>query len=292
MRNVLVVLNARAGSLLDRDPAAVKEQVRGALRDGGREIEVALAHGREILRAIGRGAGGGYDTLIVGGGDGSVGCAAERLAGSEVALGVLPLGTLNLLARDLGMPTDLDQALAALAGARPRRIDLGTLNGRRFHSLAGLGFFSQMARAREEARDLPLRLLRLGMAALAAFNRSGQFTLEVEIDGRARQMQAFAALVTVNRFGDGWRRAALDGGLLEVHIAEDEGALARLKAGADVLTGAWRGNDDIHSFTAQRVRIAGTRPRAWVATDGELKREKMPLDLALAPQALTVLAPE
>jgi diacylglycerol kinase family enzyme len=292
MHNVLVVLNDRAGALLDRDTAEARREVESALRVGDRNIEVVLERGEGILRAIERGAAGGYDTLIVGGGDGSVSCAADRLAGKPVALGVLPLGTLNLLARDLRMPAELPEALAALSAARPRTIDLASLNGRRFHSISGLGFFSQMARAREEARNLPGRLLRVGAAALRAFFRTGHFTLEFDIDGRARRMQAYAALVTCNRFGgDDWRRDALDGGVLEIHIAEEEGALGRLKAGAGMLAGGWRSNKGIHSFTAQRVRIGSVRGRSWVATDGELRRERMPLDFAIEPRALTVLAP-
>ena len=292
MRNVLVILNARAGTLLDREPAEVKREVESVLRADGSKVEVILESGRGIVRAIDRGASGAYDTLIVGGGDGSVSCAAGRLAGKPITLGVLPLGTLNLLAHDLGMPTELSEALAVLAAARPRQIDLASLNGHRFHSISGLGFFSQMARAREEARDLPSRLLRLGAAAFSAISRTGHFSLEFEIDGKARSMDAFAALVTCNRFSSkDWRREALDGGMLEIHIAEEEGALARLKAGADVLTGGWRDNDGIHSFPAQRVKIGSVRRRAWVATDGELRREQMPLDFAIERGALRVLSP-
>jgi diacylglycerol kinase family enzyme len=292
MRNVLAVLNARAGVLLDRDPAEVRREVEAALQANGRRVEIVLEQGRGMVRAIEQGAAGRYDTLIVGGGDGSVSCAVHRLAGKPIALGVLPLGTLNLLARDLGMPADLPEALAALAAARPASIDLASLNGRRFHSISGLGFFSQMARAREEARDLPSRVLRLGAAAFRAFSRTGHFTLEFDIDGKARRMNAYAALVTCNRFGgNDWRRGALDAGMLEIHIAEEEGALARLKAGADVLSGGWRDNNGIHSFAARRVRIGSLRRRAWVATDGELRREQMPLDFTIEPRALTVLSP-
>ncbi len=92
-------------------------------------------------------------------------------------------------------------------------------------------------RARKRA-ICPAALLRLSAAALQAFVRTGYFTLEFDIDGRARRMEAYAALVTCNRFGgDDWRRDTLDGGILEIHIAEEEGALGRLKAGADLLAG-------------------------------------------------------
>ena len=292
MRRIMAVLNARAGVLLDRDPLQVRHEVEQALRGAGAEVEVVLGRGRQITRAIDRAAAAQIDTLIVGGGDGSVSYAAHRLAGTPAVLGVLPLGTLNLLARDLGMPVDLPDALAALAAAQPRAIDLASINGRAFHSISGLGFFTQMARAREETRDLPTRILRLGAAALRAFTRTGPLTLEIDIDGKRRVMRSFALLVTCNRFGGAdWRRDALDGGTLELHVAEDEGALARIKAGADLVAGVWRDNPGIHSYVGRSVTVASIRRRLWTATDGELRREHAPIRYALAPRALNVLFP-
>ena len=293
MRDVSVILNARAGALLGRDPAEVKKEIADVLAGEGGRVEVALEAGRAITGAIDRAASGAYDTLVVGGGDGSVSYAAAKLAGGDKALGVLPLGTMNLLGRDLGMPAALPGMLEALARAKPRRIDLATLNGRPFHSLSGIGFFSQMARAREEARNLPGRLLQVGAAALRAFTRTGRFTLAIDVDGKSREIDTYAVLVTCNRFGGkGWRREALDGGALEIHIARDEGSLARLKAGADLLTGHWRDNPGIESYLAKKVVIAAARRRVYVATDGERRRESVPLRYAIRPRALNVLMPD
>jgi len=292
MRDVSVILNARAGSLLGRDHAEIRKHVADALAGEGRRVTVALASGRSITDAIGRAAAGSHDTLIVGGGDGSVSYAASRLAGGDKVLGVLPLGTMNLLGRDLGMPAELPAMLDALSRAKPHRIDLAMLNGRVFHSLSGIGFFSQMARAREEARNLPGRLLQVGTAALRAFTRIGRFTLTVDVNGKRRPLDTFALLVTCNRFGGkDWRRDALDGGALEVHIARDEGALARLKAGADLISGGWRDNPGIESYVADKVVIGAARRRVSVATDGELRRETIPLRYEIKPRALTVLMP-
>jgi diacylglycerol kinase family enzyme len=292
MRKVLVVLNSRAGALLPLDATEVKREVVKGLAQRGRTIEVVLARGARIARAIDRGAEGDHDTVVVGGGDGSASYATQRLAGTDKVLGVLPLGTLNLLARDIGMPASLDDALSALSAAEPRAVDLGLLNGRPFHTLSGVGFFSQMARAREETRDIPGKLLRTAAAALRALPRSGRFTLDIVVDGRPRQIDSYAVLVTVNCFaGDEWRRARLNAGTLEVHIAENQGALAKLKAGADLLTGNWRGNPGIHSWQAQQVSIATPRRRAWVSTDGELMRERIPLVYAIQPRGLRLLVP-
>jgi diacylglycerol kinase family enzyme len=96
--------------------------------------------------------------------------------------------------------------------------------------------------------------------------------------------------VTNNRFEADWRRPQLDAGVLEVHIAEDAGALGRLKATADLVSGAWRDSPGIRSIVAPRIRIGHARRRVWAATDGELGRENVPLDYAVMPGALNVLA--
>jgi diacylglycerol kinase family enzyme len=292
MKRIRVVLNARAGSLLRRDGGEVRTLVEKALAKGGAEVSVRLAEGKEIVREIEEGAKSDCDLLVVGGGDGSVNCAASMLAGTQKTLGVLPLGTMNLLARDLNMPTDLEEALDALAEARPRAIDLGRINGKVFHTLSGLGFFSQMARAREEVRGLPGKLVQVVAAGARAFARVYDFPVRVEIDGKKRDIETYALLVTVNAFsGDAWRRGALDGGLLECHFATGNSALARIKAGADLLTGGWRDNPGVESFTASRVKVARRR-HIWAATDGELARETVPLDYAIEPKALRVLVGE
>lgn len=291
MRKIAVLLNARAGAMLDYG----SDVVRAALDDvvGAKEqVDVALVKPRRMRPALREAAAADYDTIVVGGGDGSVSFAVGLLAGSGKTLGVLPFGTLNLFARDLGMPVTPREAVAALARAHPRRVDLASLNGRLFHSLSGFGFFSQMARAREEARDLPGKLMRVGVAATRAFARTGRFALQVEIDGETRSVDSYAVLVTCNRFsGTDWRRDTLHDGELEIHFAKDEGGLSRLKAAAGMLTGGWRENPGIVSMTSRDIRILSTRPRAWVATDGELARERTPLHYKIHPGALSVLAP-
>lgn len=292
MQNILVILNERAGSLAGRNAGEVREMAKRTLGAGQREVDVVLAHGKEMVRAIRKGAKGNYDTLIVGGGDGSANCAAEALSESGKTLGVLPLGTMNLFARDLEMPLEPQEAFAAIASGRTKEIDLARLNGKIFHTLSGIGFFSQMARAREEVRGLPGRIVQVSTAAFRALSRSGSSAVTVSIDGKVREIETYALLVTVNRIAEGgWRREAMDGGTLEVHFAADEGALARLKAGADLLSGNWRDNPGIESYAASRVRIESARRRTWVATDGELSRKYMPLEYVVVPRAINVLVP-
>jgi diacylglycerol kinase family enzyme len=203
---------------------------------------------------------------------------------------VLPLGTLNLLARDLGMSTDLQANLAFIATQNSRPIDLGEVNGRLFHSNAGLGFFAMMAREREVARRrFPFsKAMGFAFAALRTTLFSKTITVELEVAGQSVTMATDAVLVTNNRFaGTPWRRASMDEGLLEVHTLQAPGLLARLRAAIAVARGTWRDLPSLTSFTAPNVTLTRRgRTRAIVAIDGEIHRLANPLRFTVRQAAL------
>ena len=291
MKRVLVLLNARAGTLLDAGTGNIVAQIKATLKPRCESLEVRLLQPRQLSRAIVDAARGLHDAVIVGGGDGSASAAVAAFAGTDKLLGVLPFGTMNLLARDLGMPADVRKAVAALARIAPRRIDLAEVNGRPFHTLSGLGFFSQMARAREEMRGHALgRSVGFVLASLRALIRTAPFTIDVLLDGGHEEIRALAVLVTNNRFGADWRRARLDEGLLEMHVVQHQGTLTKLTASAALLTGAWRTEQDIRSMATTELLIMSRRRHAWASTDGELSRERVPLRCRILPGALTMLA--
>lgn len=293
MIRTLVILNAAAGTLRDLGEVDIARRIVVPLERSGRAVEVVPARGAEIDQAVRKAVGSAHDEVVIGGGDGTVNRALNTLAPSGKIIGVLPLGTLNLLGRDLGMPPALDDAVAALAHGTAQRIDLGRVNGRLFHSLSGLGFFSQIARAREETQTFRLgRTGRLVLSAGRALARSGLSHFHLEIDGESRVVDTYAFLVTVNCFdAAGWRRGCLNAGLLEVHVAHKCPALGRLKAALSLVTGTWRSNLDIESFSARRVVVSRRRSRAWVSTDGERFRQDLPLRYEIVPDAVRVLVP-
>lgn len=291
MRRVLVLLNAQAGTLIDAGTDGVVRHINETLTARCESLEVRLLQPDALPKAIRNAVLGHHDTVIVGGGDGSASAAAAAFAGSHKVLGVLPFGTMNLLAADLGMPSDPHAAVAALADVAPRRIDLAEINGRPFHTLSGLGFFSQMARAREETRGHPVgRLASVMVAGFRALARTTGFTIDVLLDGRRERVRALAVLVTNNRLGSDWRRARLDEGVLEMHLVEDRGTLTKLRASAALLTGAWRTEQHIRSIVTSDLAITRRRSHSWASTDGELARERMPLRYRVLAGALTVLS--
>ncbi|MDR4305693.1 hypothetical protein IHQ68_03525 [Chelatococcus sambhunathii] len=300
MAKCLVLLNPRAGTLKDlREEAGSKDPadlVGQAFRRAGKEVDVRMAPPRDlgaVLDELGR--GDDHEEIIVGGGDGSLSRSLGRLLATGKVFGVLPFGTMNLLARDLGVPAEMDEAIRALSRAEPTRIDLAAINGRPFHSISGLGFFTQMARAREAARGLQGlgRYAAFGYAAFRAFFRSGRSRYQLVIDGAPVKVEATAVLVTNNAFGDGsWRRERLDRGEIEVIVAHAGGWRDRFRLGAQVLTGGWRSNRLIEIFEARTAVVEKTRrTRVWVATDGELTRERCPVVYETMPGAARMLRP-
>ncbi|MGA0533141.1 diacylglycerol/lipid kinase family protein [Hansschlegelia sp. KR7-227] len=300
MARCLVLLNPRAGTLKDLSEAAAPQgpakRVEQAFAAAGKAVDVRMAPPRDlgsVLDDLGR--TDSHDEIIVGGGDGSLSRSLSKLLATKRTFGVLPFGTMNLLARDLGVPQEMGEAISALARSEPRRIDLAAINGRPFHSISGMGFFAQMARAREAARGLKGfgRYAGFSFAALRAFLRSGRSRYELVIDGAPIKVDATAVLVTNNAFADaGWRRPRLDLGEIEVIVAHAGTLRQRLKLGVDVVLGGWRENPLIESFRAKKAVVEKIRRRrVWVATDGELTRETFPITYETLPGAATMLTP-
>lgn len=291
----LVILNARAGTLYSgglEDPRGVVER---AFQAAGHDAEVrivepdGMADCLESARVSQR-----FDTIIVGGGDGSFSHALATLADSGKVLGLLPLGTMNLLGRDLGFPeTGLENMATALAGGEAREVDLALVNGQPFHTLCGIGYFSRVARQRELTRfNLPFgRALSVILSTLRSFLRGGRMGVEIRVDGRAIRGEAYAVLVTSNRIGNDWRRERLDEGLLEVHLMHDANLVRRVRAGIELLSGSWRDGEFIESYAGERIDIQVRRSRLWVAVDGELKREQVPLRFEIRKRAIRLLFP-
>jgi diacylglycerol kinase family enzyme len=234
------------------------------------------------------------DALIIGGGDGTQGLAAAKLAGKAIALGVLPFGTVNLLGRDLGIPLEIDKALAALTRAEPVRIDLAEVNGQTFHSLLGLGFFARLAHERQRARhQVPFaRSLAFGLALMRALLRFDAMRIVIATQDGERAWTSSGVLVTNNPYRESpVRRARLDEGTLDINIVRGRGPGALLRAGKDLVSGYWRRGESIEQIAAREVTITTRAPRVHASVDGENVVLTSPLKIRVRPQALAVLKP-
>jgi diacylglycerol kinase family enzyme len=181
-----------------------------------------------------------------------------------------------------------------LAAGEARRVDYGTINGAPFHTLCGLGYFSRVAREREQTRsELPFgRLLSVALSTFRSFVSGGRMRITIHTEGTEREIDAYALMVTNNHVGADWRRARLDGGVLELHVMRDGSLMHRARAGFELLSGKWREGEMVETLTARRFEVKSVRSRLWTTVDGELRREQTPLAFDLVPGGLSLLMPK
>lgn len=290
--SLTVLVNHRAAGAFRAGGAAV-EAIGRIYASHGIAAQVRTLGGEDFVEAL-QAARRRDQPVVVAGGDGSVATAIQLYARSGIPIGVLPLGTYNLLAQDLGLSGDLQEAVAQLAQGTVAAIDLGISGGHYFHTLAGLGFFARAARERAAIRrHLPgVRALAALIAAARSFASQGQ--LDVEIDGGQgrRRVRTPALLVTNNRLDETtWRRPRLDGAVLELHAANGAMRFPMLQGGLAALRGTWRQHPGVETLSAARIELHFRRPRVFTSFDGEIFRRHTPIVFEIVPAALACFMP-
>jgi diacylglycerol kinase family enzyme len=292
-RRYCVVLNDRAGSVantpLTADDLLLKFKAAG--------LEAAIAPGASLAAKIAAAIDSDAGVIVAAGGDGTITAVASALVGTGKALAILPLGTVNLLARDLAIPLAVADAIAALAAMAPRKIDVGEVNGAVFLHKIVLGFVPGLAAARERVRGhgvrgalayLPHMIRRIG--------RTRRMKVKIETGTeRRRTMRVAAVAVSNNSYDEGigrfFRRSCLDGGSLGLYALKRPDLWTVIKLAIGMLIGRWRQSEELTVGTARTVVIRSTRRRLVLMFDGDVLGFDVPLRVRIRPRALTVLAP-
>lgn len=147
---VVAIVNRGAGSVLGGKVDA--DELGVLFRAAGVEAEVLFLPGESIVEAAREAVASGADTVVAGGGDGTIRSVASVLVGGSVPLGVLPLGTLNHFARDLHIPVDLAEAVRLILRGTPKALDVGEVNGEIFVNNSMLGLYPPIVRVRDRER--------------------------------------------------------------------------------------------------------------------------------------------
>ncbi|MBV9527991.1 diacylglycerol kinase family protein [Sphingomonas sp.] len=293
--SVSVLLN-RGGGTIAANPK-IPEQVEAALKAAGIDAKIELIDGGDCevrAKAI---ADRGDELVIVGGGDGSISAAASALVGSKTRLGVLPLGTLNHFARDLGIPTEIEDAAKLIATGHERRVDVAEMNGRIFINNSAIGLYPLMVRDRDVQQKRHGRSKRLAMIVasartLARFNHE-RLTLTVN-DEKAR-VDTPLLFVGNNDYrldiAAPGQRESLDDGELSVFVMRKKTRRGLIAASVRALFNRARGDDMVMLDNVQRLRVESRRSQLAVSLDGEVVRAEPPLDYRIRKAALRVIAP-
>lgn len=288
---VTIVMNRTAGS------GTTPEAIEAAFTAAGCPVTVvALEAGDDPTAAAARYAAPGA-VVVAAGGDGTVSAVAAAVAGTGAILGVLPIGTLNHFAKDLGLPLALDEAAAAIAHGRASAVDIGSVNGRVFVNACSMGVYPSVVAIRESLRAEGWRkwtAMAVAIVRVVRNHRGIQVHLE-DRQGRTASWRTPFLFVGNNEYAvEGLQlgsRATLDAGWLVAYLAPWTRARQLPMLLVRALLRRLRPADAFVTVTTRELRVDTPRRRPRLALDGELVELSPPFHFTVRPGALLVQRP-
>jgi diacylglycerol kinase family enzyme len=289
--SVAVVLNASSGH---GEAVKVAARLQEIFQAAGREAQITLAQtGDQLRTAVQHAVEAGCATLVAGGGDGTINTAASAVLGREITLGVLPLGTLNHFAKDLGIPLDLDEATRIILEGSWCRVDVGEVNGRCFLNNSSLGVYPAIVRLRERYRaTLRGKWIAAFWAGLTVMRRNPFMGVKIHVEGQAMTRRTPLVLVANNEYRTtgihAGTRESLARGRLALYVLNAERRPGLLRLALKVLLEGVERVTELDLFTVEEVAVETRRRRLQVALDGEVVTLESPLHYRTRPGALKV----
>jgi len=234
--------------------------------------------------------------VVAGGGDGTVNAVAGKLAGTDTPLGVLPMGTLNHFAKDIGIPLNLHAAVRNLFTGQLTKVDVGEVNGRVFVNNSGVGFYPHFVRQREEQeKHGHVKRVAFMLALKALVRRYLRLRIKVHMD-QTEALEHVTPFLFVgnNRYQTSGshigERSRLDTGRLWVCTAPSSGRRNVIPIAMRTLVGIAT-DQELNIFEAEELWVQPGTVRVNVSTDGEVSIMDAPLHYRIRPHALGVVVP-
>jgi diacylglycerol kinase family enzyme len=292
---IVCIMNEAAGS---NGAGTLKNELEKLFAERGADVEIILAReGNDIAKIAARAVEDRCARLLAAGGDGTLNAVASALVGTETALGILPLGTLNHFAKDLNIPLALRDAVATALDGTALRVDVGEVNGRIFLNNSSLGLYPGLVVQRENLQRTGLsKWTAFSRALVYSFWRYSGLTVRLEADGD-RQIVASTPFVFVgnNRYeicaphmGE---RTCLNEGRLWLYQAPHAGRLRLFGVALRALLG-FADAAELNEQAIEEFWIYTRARRLHVATDGEVTTMATPLHYRIVPRSLVVLVPQ
>ena len=295
-RRVAVILNAGSG---DGSAEAAQALIEPLFRAAGHDVKIALIRaGDDLQHALDAAIADGVDVIVAGGGDGTVNSVANAILSHDITLGVLPLGTLNHFARDLGLPTEMRDAAETIIAGHSIRIDVGDVNGLTFLNNSSVGLYPRIVQLRERYRARGLEKWIVAAWATLRVTRQPR-ALRVQIGADGRDVVRITPLIFIgnNEYRmagfDAASRASLTGGQLAVYVVKGDGRWAFLRLVWRILIGTAAETGVLAMSTVSEASIDlpfdATITALPVAIDGEVTTLPLPLRYRIRPGALRVI---
>lgn len=285
----MIVRNPRSGSAPDR---AALEQARRAAGFAADVIDLPERQAGTWLDRL----AGACDVLAVAGGDGTVSTVATAAVKSGKTLAIIPTGTLNHFARDAGIPTDVDEAMALIGNGRVRALDVGVVNGQFFLNNVSLGSYPRMVNRRNaleaEGRSRPVAA---AMAIARTWWRLRKLTAVLSIDGR--EIVRRSPFIVV---GNGsyvlsglslGQREDMSNGRLSLYVAPSTGRIGALSLPFRALIGRLEEYERFETIYGETITARFHHPRIETGIDGEVRVLESPLNFEVRRGALRVMVP-
>lgn len=290
MSSVAIIINPISGGAR-RDAARTRAQIALAVVDQhGDPAEVFVTEGVGHARALAKAAvGRGARLVMAWGGDGTINEVASALAFDEVPLGIIPAGSGNGLARELGVNPRPERAIADALAAEPRPMDLGEIDGHIFANTAGIGFDAHIASRFAQST----RRCFLGYAGITARALTHYLPLTYRISSGDDSWEVRAVLVTIAnsaQFGNGALiapGAKVDDGVLDLVVVEERSRLATIGQLPRLFNGTIRRIRGCTIRQIGRATIEADRPLTF-HVDGEPVEGGQRLQVRVHPGALRI----
>ena len=291
---VEVIINANSGLNAKDEKHQYLSEI---FSTGGLDARISVAHnGKQIVELARRAAHGASQTIIAGGGDGTVNAVASAIVGTRKTLGVLPMGTFNHFAKDLHIPLDLNGAVRNIIAGNVTRVDVGEVNGHVFINNSSLGLYPSIVRHREKNQRLGRRKWPAYVwATFTVLRRYPFLSVRLGVDGQELACRTPFVFIGNNEyemelFNIGARRC-LDAGRLSIYTAHLTGRIGLLRLALRACLGRLRAAKDFDARCAKEVLIETRRKRLRVAMDGEVVVMSTPLHYRVRHGALRVIVP-
>ena len=259
------------------------------------QVNVTRA-GDELVPLAKRAVSEKHARVAAGGGDGTVNAVAGAVAGTDTALGVLPMGTLNHFAKDAGIPLDLEAAVRNFFTGRVVKVDVGEVNGRVFVNNSGIGVYPHLVREREQQqRRGHSKWLAFVIAVAAVLRRYSRLRVRLHMS----EAEALARMTPFVFVGNNkyevagleiGRRISLTSGRLWVCTAPRAARRNLVGMAWRTLTGG-ASDHELNAIEAEEFLVEPATPRINVSTDGEVSLMAAPLHYRIRPGALGVVVP-
>lgn len=272
--------------------------ILAAIQEGmsavGWSYDVALVDGTTLNNTLAE-VSSDIELLVIGGGDGTLVTGAQEAMRRNIPMGLIPLGTMNLFARDLGIPQDITRSLKTLKAGKRRHVDVAYINDMPFLNAVVVGRFAQLAKHRENIRKdgapLPRPSRIQGIVQDVARYRRSNF--RIECDEKVRSLRAGTIQITNNPLKDTPtvvpERQSLSTGKLGCYIDKSRSKLGFVKASLLAITGGMPDDPAVERSVCKCINITPQSKEMSVTIDGEIRKVAGPMRFWCARRALEIL---